>query len=598
MRNFSNYALYFFNIQNYVEGYIMNSSHGFILKYGFIAAILAAVLAISCSTAPTGTTTSSIPPGSTKETGMMLAAISPSPTPAMGLSVSGQSSPQSTAGLPAASQNFNTEEYQRIVDNPFLEVIGNPLTTFSIDVDTASYANVRRFLLQEYRLPDPDAVRIEELINYFAYNYRPPTDGSPFAISYALAKAPWDASHLLLRVALRGRDVEAANLPPSNLVFLVDTSGSMDEPNKLPLVQQTLRMIVRNLRDKDSVAIVTYAGSAGLALAPTTGAHKSAILAAIDAMKAGGSTAGGEGIQLAYATAAEHFVPGGNNRIILATDGDFNVGVSSTASLERLIEDKRKSGICLSIFGYGLGNLKDSRLESLADKGNGSYAYIDSMLEANKVANKELWGTLATVAKDVKIQIEFNPAFVKSYRLIGYENRLLAKEDFANDLKDAGELGAGQSVTALYELVPSTAAAPEHSSAAQPSPPPAGPITSVAPSAAQPSPPLAFQQVTVVPSEDFMVFSLRYKAPTGPDTSTLITRTAKLHDIEGPMDQDFAFAASVAEFGMLLRDSPYKGSSSWDDLIARARASLSFDPEGYRAEFVRLAEVAQQLAER
>ncbi len=565
----------------------MNSSRGFILRYGFIAAILAVALAISCSSAPTKTTTSSVPPGSTKETGVALAAISPSPAPAMGLSVSGQSSPQSAAGLPAARQNFNTEEYQRLVDNPFLEVIGNAQTTFSIDVDTASYANVRRFLLQEYRLPDPDAVRIEELINYFTYNYAPPTDGSPFSASFALAKAPWDASHVLLRVAVRARDVETANLPPSNLVFLVDTSGSMDEPNKLPLVQQTLRMIVRNLRDRDSVAIVTYSGSAGLALAPTSGTHKSAILAAIDAMAAGGSTAGGEGIQLAYATAAEHFVPSGNNRIILATDGDFNVGVSSTAALERLVEDKRKSGIYLSIFGYGMGNLKDSRLESLADKGNGSYAYIDSMLEANKVANKELWGSLATVAKDVKIQIEFNPAFVRSYRLIGYENRLLAKEDFANDLKDAGELGAGQSVTALYELVPATAAM---AAAVSPS--------ATQPSATQPSPPLAFQQVTIVPSEDFMVFNLRYKDPHGSDTSTLITQTAKMRDIEVPMDQDFAFASSLAEFGMLLRDSPYKGSSSWDDLITRARASLSFDPEGYRAEFVRLAEVARQLAEK
>jgi len=572
----------------------MNASHFSALKKWIAAALAAAALALACSSAPPGSNAGALPPASQNQSATATAGLKeslpnaamPSPANTLGLSVSGQGSAQPSQGALAGAQNFNTEEYARIVDNPFLEVIGNPLTTFSIDVDTASYANVRRFLLQEYRLPDPDAVRLEELINYFSYNYAAPTDGSPFSASFATAKAPWDASHLLLRIALRARDVDTATLPPSNLVFLVDTSGSMDEPTKLPLVQQTLRMIVRNIRESDTVAIVTYSGSAGLVLKPTLGSRKSAILAAIDAMEAGGSTAGGEGIQLAYATAAERFVQGGNNRIILATDGDFNVGVSSTAALERLIEDKRKSGIYLSIFGYGMGNLKDSRLESLADKGNGSYAYIDSMLEANKVANKELWGSLATVAKDVKIQIEFNPAFVQSYRLIGYENRLLAKEDFANDLKDAGELGAGQAVTALYELVPATAEMTAPAAGA-------GAPTSAAP---QPSPPLAFQQISIVPSEDFMVFSLRYKDPKGPDTSMLITQTAKMSDIAGPMDQDFAFAASVAEFGMLLRDSPYKGASSWDDLIARARGSLSFDPEGYRAEFVRLVEIAQQLA--
>ncbi len=572
----------------------MNSSHFSGLKKLMVVVCAATALLMACSSIPSGSKAGANPPASQNQSASATAglkesfaiAATPSPTPSHGLSVSGQGSTQPSQSAFAGAQNFNTEEYARIVDNPFLEVISNPLTTFSIDVDTASYANVRRFLLQEYRLPDPDAVRIEELINYFTYNYSPPTDGSPFTTSFALAKAPWDASHLLLRVALRARDIQTSSFPPSNLVFLVDTSGSMDEPNKLPLVQQTLRMIVRNIREVDTVAIVTYSGSAGLVLPPTPGTRKSAILAAIDAMEAGGSTAGGEGIQLAYTTAAERFVQGGNNRIILATDGDFNVGVSSTAALERLIEDKRKSGIYLSILGYGMGNLKDSRLESLADKGNGNYAYIDGMLEANKVANKELWGNLATVAKDVKIQIEFNPAFVQAYRLIGYENRLLSKEDFANDLKDAGELGAGQAVTALYELVPATAAIT--ASAAGSGAPSGG--------SAALSPPLAFQQISIVPSENFMVFSLRYKNPNGPDTSALITQTAKMSDIEGPMDQDFAFAASVAEFGMLLRDSPYKGASSWDDLIARARRSLSFDPEGYRAEFVRLTEVAQQLA--
>lgn len=584
----------------------MNSSHFSALKRGIIVALAVIALTLSCSSAPSGSSAGTIPPASQNQSASATAGLKeslptsamPSLAPTLGLSVSGTGSALPGQGTPAGAQNFNTEEYARIVDNPFLEVIGNPLTTFSIDVDTASYANVRRFLLQEYRVPDPDAVRIEELINYFTYNYAPPADSAPFRTTFALAKAPWDDSHLLLRIALRARDVETASLPPFNLVFLVDTSGSMDEPTKLPLVQQTLRMIVRNLRDADTVTIVTYSGSAGLVLPPTPGTRKSAILAAIDAMEAGGSTAGGEGIQLAYATAAERFVLGGNNRIILATDGDFNVGVSSTAALERLIEDKRRSGIYLSIFGYGMGNLKDSRLESLADKGNGSYAYIDSMLEANKVANKELWGSLATVAKDVKIQIEFNPAFVRAYRLIGYENRMFAKEDFADDLKDAGELGAGQAVTALYELVPAAAemTAPALGSGAPPSGSAALAPSAASPGAPQASPPLAFQQTTIVPSDDFMMFSLRYKEPGGPATSALITRAAKIRDIEAPMDQDFAFAASVAEFGMLLRDSPYRGSSSWDDLIARARASLSFDPEGYRAEFVRLAEVARQLA--
>jgi len=531
----------------------------------FFIALVSAVLALSCSSAPPSTGIKEIQPAAATSLKTFGVAMSQSP----GIT-------QSTGSMLGNLQEFNTEEYQRIIDNPFLEVLGNPLTTFSIDVDTASYSNVRRFLLQDYKLPYPDAVRIEELINYFPYDYNAPTDDSPFNISLALAQAPWDENHLLLRIALRAQDVDASKLPASNLVFLVDTSGSMNEPNKLPLVKQTLRMMVRNLREQDSVSIITYAGSAGMVLAPTSGAHKSEINAAIDALDARGSTAGGAGIQLAYSAAAEHFVPQGNNRIILATDGDFNIGVSSTSELERMVEEKRKNGIYLSIFGYGMGNLKDSRLESLADKGNGSYAYIDSMLEANKVANKELWGTLATVAKDVKIQIEFNPAFVQSYRLIGYENRLLAKEDFANDLKDAGELGAGQSVTALYELVPS----PETGS-----------------TMTAPSPPLAFQQIIMVPSDNFMVFSARYKEPRGSDKSILITKTAKKSEIECVMDHDFAFASAVAEFGMLLRNSPYKGTASWDKLIARARASLRFDPEGYRAEFVRVAEIAQQLAE-
>jgi Ca-activated chloride channel family protein len=397
-----------------------------------------------------------------------------------------------TAAQPLfASSQFNTEEYDRIVDNPFLKTLDNPISTFSIDVDTASYANLRRYLIESRSIPPKDAVRIEEMINYFTYNYLSPTGDHPVGSAFTLAPAPWAADHQLLRVALKAKDIDTVSLPASNMVFLIDVSGSMADDNKLPLLKDSLKIMIERLRPQDRVSIVTYASSAGVMLDSTPGLKREIIATAIEKLEAGGSTAGGAGIQLAYRVAKENFIKGGNNRVILCTDGDFNIGVSSTADLERMIEEKREEGIYLTILGFGMGNYKDSRLETLADKGNGNYAYIDNLLEGKKVLGKELWGNLYTVAKDVKIQIEFNPATVREYRLIGYENRLLAREDFNDDTKDAGEMGPGQTVTAFYELVPQTAPAVN------------GPATD----------PLAFQQSTIVPSDDIFVFKLRYKEP-------------------------------------------------------------------------------------
>ncbi|HEX6060209.1 MAG TPA: von Willebrand factor type A domain-containing protein, partial [Gemmatimonadaceae bacterium] len=347
----------------------------------------------------------------------------------------------------------DTEAYAAIEDNPFLAARTNPLSTFSIDVDRASYANVRRFVVGGQR-PPKDAVRIEELVNYFPYDYAEPGAEHPLAVTADVTRAPWHGEHLLLRVALRGRSVDMRSAPPSNLVFLIDVSGSMQTPNKLPLLKQAFRLLVEQLREDDHVAIVVYAGSAGLVLPSTPGSDKRTILDAIDRLEAGGSTAGGAGIRLAYAVAAQHHLAEGNNRVVLATDGDFNVGESSDAAMVRLVEERRKQGTFLTVLGFGMGNYKDSKLEQLADKGNGNYAYIDDLLEAKKVLVTEMGGTLVTIAKDVKLQLEFNPAQVAGYRLIGYENRLLRAEDFADDSKDAGELGAGHTVTALYELIP------------------------------------------------------------------------------------------------------------------------------------------------
>lgn len=520
-------------------------------------------------------------PGAVPETGMAsLMAASPSGKfPGMSAG---------TVSIPAVQSGFNTEEYQRITDNPFLKALDNPVSTFSIDVDTASYANLRRFLLESRELPPEDAVRIEEMVNYFGYSYLAATGEHPVSPTFAMAQAPWQPGHWLLRVALKARDIDTASLPASNLVFLLDTSGSMHDDNKLPLLKESLKIMVERLRPQDRVSIVAYAGTTGLILDAAPGYRKETIIAAFERLQAEGSTAGGAGIMLAYEVAKRNFMVGGNNRVILCTDGDFNVGVSSTGELERMIEEKRGENVYLTVLGFGMGNYKDSRMETLADKGNGNYAYIDNLLEAKKVLGKEIWGNLFAVAKDVKIQIEFNPAAVSEYRLIGYENRLLSREDFNDDSKDAGEMGAGQTVTAFYELIPrpasASAAGPKAASGYLPPPP---------------SEPLEFQRPVLVPSGDLLAFRLRYKLPgDGREESRLISTRLDKESIYGNLDaadDDFRFACAVIEFGMLLRGSPYRGSASWTTAMERARAAKGQDREGYRAEFIRLVEMAELL---
>ena len=487
------------------------------------------------------------------------------------------SEPMPPSYYPAAE--MNTEEYDRITDNPFRNTSEHPVSTFSIDADTASYANVRRFLTQNGEMPLKDAVRIEEFLQYFTYAYPQPTDEHPVAIQLDMEPAPWAPAHRLLRVALKAEEIMTEELPAANLVFLIDTSGSMHDDNKLPLLQKSMKVLVEQLRPQDSVSIVAYAGSAGTILETTPGTEKQVILQAFTELQAGGSTAGGAGIELAYKIAGQNYIPGGNNRVILCTDGDFNVGVSSTGELERLIEEKREKNIYLTILGFGMGNYKDSRMEVLSNKGNGNYAYIDNLLEGKKVLGKEIWGNLFAVAKDVKVQVEFNPAVVSSYRLIGYENRMLEREDFNDDTKDAGEMGSGQTVTAFYELVLAS-----------------DPVAS-----APQSDPLVFQEHTVIPSDDLLSFKLRYKKPEdGREESRLIeflVDEASLFHPSGETDVDFTFASAVVEFGMLLRDSPYKGDSSWEQVTTLAQASRGPDEEGYRAEFIQLVELAELLEE-
>lgn len=434
---------------------------------------------------------------------------------------------------PPGYRDFSTEEYDRIYENAYKDALSNPLSTFSIDVDTASYANMRRFL-KTSRLPPKDAVRIEELINYFHYDYPLPTGKHPFSIVTEKAECPWNTGHRLVHIGLQGKKLADKELPPSNLVFLIDVSGSMGSPEKLPLLKSAFKLLVKELSAEDSVALVVYAGAAGLVLPSTAGDRKETLGIAIDQLRSGGSTAGGAGIQLAYKVAAENFIKGGNNRIILATDGDFNIGMSSTGDLVRMIEEKRKQGIFMTILGFGMGNYKDSRMEQLADKGNGNYYYIDGLLEAKKVFVDDMRGTLFTIAKDVKIQVEFNPAKVKAYRLIGYENRLLNKEDFADDTKDAGELGSGHTVTALYEIIP-------YGSKEE--------IPGVDE--------LKYQETKISPeafkSKELMTVKLRYKAPDG-DTSQLITQPLlESNTSVAKASENFRFSAAVAAFGMILR---------------------------------------------
>jgi Ca-activated chloride channel homolog len=483
--------------------------------------------------------------------------------------------PALVQGLPLDRQSSG-EAYDRIEENPFQRASKNPLSTFSIDVDAASYSNVRRFI-NNGQLPPKDAVRIEELINYFNYEYPQPEGDRPFSVSTEISQAPWNPNHRLVHIGLQGKQISTENLPPSNLVFLIDASGSMDDPNKLPLLKSAFRLLVNELRDNDKVSIVVYAGAAGVVLPPTPGNQKDKILDAIEKLQAGGSTAGGEGIQLAYKLAQDHFIKSGNNRVILATDGDFNVGVSSDSELVRLIEQKRGEGVFLTVLGVGTGNLQDAKMEKLADKGNGNYAYIDNILEAKKVLVKEMGGTLLTIAKDVKIQVEFNPAKIQGYRLIGYENRMLQTEDFQDDKKDAGELGAGHAVTALYEIIP------------------VGVKSNVKLSDGGDSNTQKAEKQAVFSNQDLMQVRLRYKA-SNQNTSQLLTssvvdRGLKLEDAS----TNYKFSAAVATFGMVLRDSQYKGKASFDDVLKLANQSQGEDLDGYRAEFIRLVERSKSL---
>jgi Ca-activated chloride channel homolog len=470
---------------------------------------------------------------------------------------------------------FNTEDYDNIVENKFLSPKQEPLSTFSIDVDEASYSNVRRYL-QNGSLPPPGAVRIEEMINYFDYDYPQPQNEDPFSVIAEIAECPWNADHKLIHIGLQGKIIPLENLPASNLVFLIDVSGSMDEPNKLPLVQASLNMLTDQLREQDKVAIVVYAGSAGLVLPSTNGTNKTKIKEAINNLQAGGSTAGGEGIQLAYKIAKDNFVRNGNNRIILATDGDFNVGPSSDDDLVRLVEKERKSGIFLSVLGYGMGNYKDNKMQQLADKGNGNHSYIDNINEAKKVLVQEFGSTLFTIAKDVKIQIEFNPHKVQAYRLVGYENRMLASEDFNDDQKDAGELGSGHTVTALYEVIP-TGIKNEFSKSVDA---------------------LKYQSNKTINgsnSNEIMTVKLRYKKPAE-DVSKLIIKA--VIDDNKPLasaSDNFKFSAAVAEFGLLLRNSEFKENGNYQQVISLAKSSKGKDVNGYRAEFISLVSSTASL---
>jgi Ca-activated chloride channel homolog len=475
----------------------------------------------------------------------------------------------------APTDDFNTEEYGNWIENSYKSPKDEALSTFSIDVDRASYANIRRFI-EGGTKPPSGAVRIEEMVNYFDYNYPQPTDKHPLSIISEMGTCPWQKDHFLLHIGLQGKKIDMKQAPRNNLVFLIDVSGSMESPQKLPLVKEALKVLINNLRDEDHIALVVYAGAAGCVLPSTSGAQKAKILEALDNLNAGGSTAGGAGIQLAYKIAKDNFVKGGNNRIILASDGDFNVGVSSDSELTTLIEEKRKEGVSLSVLGFGRGNYKDSKMEMLADKGNGNYAYIDKIEEAQKVFGKEMGATLYTIAKDVKLQVEFNPSVVAAYRLIGYENRLLNKEDFNDDTKDAGDIGAGHTVTALYEIIPIGV-----------------PTTALeTPSVDK----LKFQETTIKNNSKDMVFvKLRYK---NPDTDKSILMEQTVDNQHFKLDQtsaNFKFSAAVAGFGQILRGSKFTSNFDYKKARALALNSLGADTEGYRAAFVKLIEKAEGL---
>lgn len=470
---------------------------------------------------------------------------------------------------------MNTEEYGRIQENGFKSVADTPLSTFSIDVDPASYSNMRRFI-NRGELPPADAIRTEELVNYFSYDYPKPTGNDPVKITVEAGTCTWNTAHRLVRIGLKAKEIPTGQLPASNLVFLIDVSGSMWGANRLDLVKSSLKLLVNNLRNKDKVAIVTYAGSAGVKLEATSGGDKQKIREAIDELTASGSTAGGAGIHLAYQIAKKNFISDGNNRIILCSDGDFNVGVSSAEGLEQLIEKERKSGVHLTVLGYGMGNYKDKKIQVLAEKGNGNHAYIDNLQEANRVLVGEFGATLHTVAKDVKLQVEFNPSQVQAYRLIGYESRLLKDEDFNNDAKDAGDMGAGHTVTAFYEVIPA-GVKNEY----------VGKVDD-----------LKYQKkekMTLKPtgSDELLTVKLRYKA-----SDKDVSRKMELPFVDNKGDSvssDFRFASAVAMFGQLLRDSDFKGTADYDKVIKLAKQGLNNDERGYRREFIRLVEAAKGL---
>lgn len=464
------------------------------------------------------------------------------------------------------------ETYKAIDESGFKSTAKDPVTTFSADVDKASYSNVRR-MLNYGQKPHKDAVRIEELINYFDYNYAPPSEGSktPLNATTTLSSCPWNPDNYLLRVGLQAKKIDLAKAPPSNIVFLIDTSGSMDEPNKMPLLKASFKLLLDNLRPEDRIAIVVYASQTGIALPSTSAKEKEKISKVIDDLVASGSTAGGAGLQTAYEVAEKNFLPKGNNRIILATDGDFNVGISSRDELQRLVEEKRNNGIYISVLGYGMGNYRDDMAETIANKGNGNYAYIDNFTEAKKVLVNEFGGTLYTVAKDVKLQLEFNPQYVKEYRLVGYENRALANEDFEDDKKDAGEIGAGHTVTTLYELIPAKGATTDG---------------------------LRYQkQVKEGFANELAFLKIRYKDPVVKDAKSVEESTPipfSLTDLT-QTDDDYRFAAAVAEWGMLLRNSKYKAKSSYKQVIDLAKNAIGKDEEGYRKEFIRLVELSEKI---
>ena len=475
---------------------------------------------------------------------------------------------------PETPYDTSAEEYGSYIESGYHSPLEDPLSTFSIDVDTASYSNIRRYL-SDGALPPADAVRVEECINYFTYDYEQPMGDDPISAQVTISDCPWNAGRYLARVSLKAREIDLSEAPPSNLVFLLDVSGSMDDPAKLPLVKDAMRMLADTLREEDHVSIVVYAGASGLVLDGCSGSDTLTIEAAIGLLTAGGSTAGGEGIELAYNVAEAHFIKGGNNRVILCTDGDFNVGPSSMEELEALIEHKKETGVYLSVLGFGTGNTKDNKMETLADKGNGNYAYIDSLLEAQKVLVNEMTGTLFAMADDVKVQVEFNPDAVSEYRLVGYDNRILNPEDFNDDDKDAGEMGAGHSVTVFYEII------------------------LVGGESAANIDDLVFQQgdeavASAEPADNWLYLKVRYKQP-GSDASKLITVYAGSADYTAEPDADFRFASAVAEFALLLKGSEYAGDARLSSLIERARGARGADDEGYRAQFVQLAQLAQAM---